>query len=135
MSTAATTQQVSLAYNLTTVNTLTSVLALVGVAYLLWTDGKNSIVQRTVVAGSVITLSLVYLGITVGSTVVTSSTPGSGSGVNPINLQKPCDIFVAADFYWNNIATPLFFITIIWCIFVLFNHTAASGTTLSSFES
>ena len=118
MPTTASSQEVSLAYNLTTVNTLTSVISLAGVSYLLWVDEKHA--NKPLVAFTVILMSFVYIGVTLGTSVSVSTTPGAATGVNPISLQIPCDMFVGTDFYWNFIATPLFLIIMGWSIFVLF---------------
>jgi len=130
MSTPATSQQVSLAYNLTTVNTLTSVISLAGISYLLWVDEKHA--QKPLVAFTVILMSFIYIGVTLGTSVSISSTPAASTSANPINLQIPCDIFVGSEFYWNSIATPLFIIIMGWSIFVLFAAPMQSG--LVSFE-
>ena len=131
MSTPATSQQVSLSYNLTTVNTLTSVISLAGISYLLWVDEKHS--QKPLVAFTVILMSFIYIGVTLGTSISISSTPAASTSANPINLQVPCDIFVGSEFYWNYIATPLFIIIMGWSIFVLFAAPMQAG--LVSFES
>jgi hypothetical protein len=128
---SASSQQVKSAYDLTVVNTLTSAISLAGVSYLLWNHDKQTW-EKPLVAGTVVIMSLIYIGVTIAATVNTSSTPAASASANPINLQVPCDITVGTEFYWNFIATPLFIITMGWSLYVLFKVPTSGRVDLES---
>lgn len=127
----ASNQGVKAAYDLTIVNTLTSVIALAGVSYLMWTHEKETW-EKPIVASTVIIMSLIYIGVTIAVSVNVGSTPAASASANPINLQVPCDITVGTEFYWNFIATPLFVITMGWSLYVLFKVPTAGRVDLES---
>ena len=108
-----------LIYDITTVNTITSMIALMGAVYLYWTSDKQTSTQLIVTLFLAI-LVILYIYVTMTNTI-RATVPIAATDVDPMDLQAPCDTFILTDFYWNFIATPLFLIILAWTCFVIFD--------------